>query len=315
MDNSYEYNPITGKMDMVRKSKMENKASIGKLVVTIDGVRYAVARDIIETPNTPTITAGATATYSKSVSITGLTSGATTYYTKDGSDPKTSSSRQTYSSAFTLSQDPSVQVKTYTVRAISYKNGEWSEEATPQTFNIKRQVATPTFASATGNKYSESRTISFACATSGATIQYKIGSGEWTTGNSVTISETSQIALRAIKTNWENSANSTATTYTLNAPKSYIGQAAVVTAASHVTGLANAYEYDTLVGRTVPTIDFGTTTEYVWFAIPDKSERDLIVKSAGFGVTLNDPAGEIVGDWRVWRTANRINGSFTFEIN
>lgn len=317
VNHTHSLAQVSGLQDALglKQDKIVNNQTIGKLVVTIDGTRYAIAREVIVAPNKPTITTGGTFTYSKAVSLTNLTSGATTYYTTDGSDPKTSNTRSSYSSAVTLPQDTGVETKTYTFRAISYKNGEWSEEATAQTFNIKRRVATPTFSSATGNKYSGTRTINFACATSDATIQYKIGDGAWTDGNSVTINSTSVITIRAYKANWETSTNSTATTYTLNAPKSYIGQAAAVTETSHITSLANAYEKDTLVGETVPTINFGTTTQYVWFAIPNTAAKTLIVKSEGFVVTLADAAGTVVGNWRVWRTANEINDSFTFEIN
>ena len=145
---AYKINPFTGQMDNVGSSEIENKASINKLVVTIDGVKYAVARDVIVTPATPTLTAGGTFTRSKTVAINCATTGVTIRYTLDGTDPDLE--HGTVGTSVTLNQDTSVESKTYTVKAVAIKNGEVSDVAS-QTYTINRQVDAPTI-SVSGNK-------------------------------------------------------------------------------------------------------------------------------------------------------------------
>ena len=104
-------------------------------------------------------------------------------------------------------------------------------------------------------------------------------------------------------------------TYSLNA-KCYIGQAATITSEADVEALANEYARPSLVGFAAQPIDFGTSGyQYVWFAIPDTSAYNLTVQSQGFGVTLQDRAGSVVGKYRVWRTLNKINNIFTFVFS
>lgn len=86
--DQYKYNPFTGMMDNAGVGvDISNNTAINKLVVTLDGARYAIARDIIEPPATPRLTAGGTFTRSKTVNITCDTTGVTIRYTTDGSDP------------------------------------------------------------------------------------------------------------------------------------------------------------------------------------------------------------------------------------
>ena len=70
---------------------------------------------------------------SVTTTITCVTDGATIYYTTDGSDPKTSGTRQVYSSALTFEE-------TTTVRAIAYKEvegtGYYSAEAEARTYTF-----------------------------------------------------------------------------------------------------------------------------------------------------------------------------------
>ena len=281
----------------------------GKVVITKDARSFAVNAEEIVKPAAPTLPAGGDFYNSKSITITAA-SGAVIYYTTDGSTPTTASAR--YTSAFTIGSTATMSTS-YTIKAIAVKNGMTSDVAS-QNYICYRRVATPT-ATISGNKYSSSRTITFACATADAIIEYKVGSGEWTKGSSVTINATgTTVYFRAKKRAWEASAEGSQS-FTLNAPKCYIGQAASVTTVADIKALANSYERDTMVGWTAPTIDFGSTTEYVWFVIPSTEAKNLTVKSNGFGVTLDDVAGTVIGAYRVWRTANKINSSFTFEFS
>jgi len=279
----------------------------GKVILTKGDNSYAIVAEKIVAPAAPTLPAGGDFYNSKSITITAA-SGAVIYYTTDGSIPTTASAR--YTSAFTIGSTATMSTS-YTIKAVAVKNGMTSDVAS-QTYTCYRRVATPT-ATANGNKYSSNRTITFACDTADATIEYKVGSGEWTEGSSVTINATSTVYFRAKKRAWEASEEGSQS-FTLNANKCYIGQAASVTTEANIKSLANSYERETMVGWTAPTIDFGSTTEYVWFAIPSTAAKNITVKSSGFGVTLDDAAGTVIGSYRVWRTANKINSSFTFEF-
>lgn len=299
----------------------------GKVVITKGTSSYAIDAELIQRPAVVTLTAGGTFTRSKSVSMSCATSGVTIRYTmtSDGTEPEepTSSSAE-YSSAITLSQDTSVQTKVYKIKAKAFKNGMESETTASATYNINRQVTTPTVSNATGNKYFASRSVTISCDTSGATMHYTTDGSTPTTsspivanGGTVTLNTKGTFAVKAIAilTNWENSAVASKTDIVIGAGKCYIGQAASIASESDIANLANSYERDTMVGWTAPTINFGTTTQYVWFCIPNTAARNLTVKSEGFGVTLDNAAGTIVGGYRVWRTANKINSSFTFQFS
>lgn len=311
MDNQFEYNPITGKLDMTRKAIVENKPSINKLVVTIEGVRYAVARDIIITPETPTLTAGGTFTRSKSVSISCATSDVTIRYTINGDDPTISTG--TVGTSITLNQDTSVENKTYVVKAIAVKNGEVSEVAT-QTYIISRQVDAPTI-EVTGNKYSAERTITIK-QNAADTLKYKIGSSDtehvYDSSDKPVLSASETVYAYAEKANWKR--NSASLAVTVGSRKCYIGRAAALAANGDIEALGYSYEQDTLVGST-KDVDFGTAdTQYAWFAIPSTAALKLAVSSGSVPVTLYNADGEVVGNYRVWRTLNKINDSFSFKI-
>ena len=64
-------------------------------------------------------------------------------------------------------------------------------------------VATPT-ASVEGEVESGT-VVTFSCSTEGATIQYRVGEGEWETGNSVTITEAVTITVKASKEGMDDS--------------------------------------------------------------------------------------------------------------
>lgn len=309
---------------------IEDDLSISKLILTIgsgtSAKRYAIDREEIVKPDAPTITAGADFYNSKTITMSAAT-GATIRYamTTDGSAPvtPTASTGTQYSSAVTIGSTSAYQT-TYKIVAVAIKNGMVSDPTTVQTYTCTRRVAAPEIAIG-GNKYASSREITLTAHQADA-IMYRIGStGSYSLYNSSlkpTITTNGDILYayaikygQTIQDGWADSEVVNSGAVTIGAKKCYIGQAASLADNAAVEALANSYERDTLVGYTAPTIDFGSTTEYVWFAIPNTAARNLTVKSSGYGVTLNDAAGSIVGSYRVWRTANKINSSFTFEIS
>lgn len=116
---------------------------------------------------TPTFSPGAgTYTSSQTVSIACATSGATIRYTVDGSTP--SSSSTAYSGPITVAESK-------TIKAKAFKAGMSDSAVASAAYVISApsQVATPTFSPGAGT-YTGSRTVTMACATSGATIRFTV---------------------------------------------------------------------------------------------------------------------------------------------
>lgn len=304
-------------------SSIEDKPALGKLLVTLNKgkenqAQYLVSREEYVAPAVPTFrpASGGSGDGSLAVTISTATSGATVQYKIGTGAWKTGTS-------VTLSQDTAQQSKSYTVSAKAVKNGIESA-VTTATYTVKRQVASPTITNATGNKYSDSRSVTIKCSTAGATIHYTTDGSNPTTssptiasGGTLTLSTAGTFTVKAmaVLTNWVNSATASKTGIIIGAGKCYIGQAESVTSEANIKALANSYELDTLVGWTAPTINFGTSTQYVWFAIPSTAAKSITVKSDGFAVTLDNADGTVIGGYRVWRTANKINSSFTFQFS
>lgn len=272
----------------------------GKVVITKDARSFAVNAEEIVKPAVPTLPAGGDFYNSKFITIKAA-SGAVIYYTTDGSTPTTASTL--YTSAFTIGST-SAQITIYTIKAIAVKNGMSSDVAS-QTYTCYRRVATPT-ATANGNKYSASRTITFACNTADATIEYKVGSEEWTEGSSVTINTTSTVYFRAKKRTWKASAEGSQS-FTLNAKKCYIGGAgASLSSLSGLTGV----EADNLNGERTITL---ASAAYIWFVVPSESTITSITSgplAVPFALKPNSVSG-----YNCYRTdLEIIAGTHTYNI-
>lgn len=331
-----------GRGPYIPDHQIENDPSLNKLIVTIreNGVQkqYAIAREALEAPANPTFSpaSGGSGNGSLAVTISTATSGATIQY-KIGSG-----SWQTGTSV-TLQQDTAQESKSYTLTAKAVKNGLESAEVIA-TYTVKRKVATPTIGLPSSNKYASSRTVQLSCSTTGAKIYYTTNgdvpttsSSYVTSGSTITLSSagTYTIKAMAVVDDWVNSSvqtkfsNGNTATVVVGANKCYIGQAANITSVADIKNLAHSYEQDTLVDSTVDTIDFGSTFEYVWFCIPNTAAKNLAVSSGNVPVPLSrldngtwiddDPAGNLIpatgtSIYRVWRTKNRINSTFTFKF-
>ncbi|MBE6254831.1 MAG: hypothetical protein E7105_04875 [Prevotella sp.] len=176
---------------------------------------------VIKTLTTETMTAPSISSVAGTVTITSgasnLKSGVTTYYTTDGSTPTASS---------TVYTEPFVVDETCTVNAITISN---SSAATASSISSQLidldvvEVPTATITAVDGIN----RTVSFACATDGATLSYSTDNGEtYTAGTSLVISENTYIKVKATKgssTESENMLFEAGTTITLNAPTYTIG--------------------------------------------------------------------------------------------
>lgn len=289
--------------------EITHKPDLGKLLVTAGNNKYLVSCEEYTAPAPPIISVSAKKGYSE-VTLTS-TSGATVYYTLDGNKPTNNSAK--YTAKFNLNADNSMQTKTYTVKAIAYKNGVASE-VTSLTVNVNRCVAVRYTLG--GDNYDTSRTLTIYEQTAGAGYQYY--DGVWhnitfTNGEfSLNVSSNCTIKIKGTKDSWESSGE-IAVAITVGKNKCYIGQAAALSSEADIKALANAYKQDTLVGST-KEVDCGSTAEYVWICIPNTAARNLTVKNGGFAVPLLNAAGTIVGAYRVWRTESKLKETYNFEI-
>ena len=143
-----------------------------------------------------------------SVEISG-TEGAEIYYTLNGTTPTTESNL--YSSAFNVA-------KTTTVKAISHKNGVYSEVATVKyTMKVSDVVA-----SVSSGNYSKAQSVELTCSTSDAKIYYTLDSSTPTKSSilytsPIEISDDVTIKAVAIKGSFDSS-NVLIRDYTFNKP-------------------------------------------------------------------------------------------------
>ena len=153
---------------------------------------------IIKTLTTETMTVPAISSEAngdaRTVTITAgesnIKSGVTTYYTTDGSEPTSAST--VYSAPFDVNE-------TTTVKAITISNSsaETASTVTTQLIDMD-QVDTPTATLTAVDGIN--RTITFACATDGATLYYSTDNGDnYTQGTSLVISANTAIIVKATK--------------------------------------------------------------------------------------------------------------------
>ncbi|MCH3916369.1 MAG: chitobiase/beta-hexosaminidase C-terminal domain-containing protein [Spirochaetia bacterium] len=137
----------------------------------------------------PTISTG-DVTGGKQVTMATDTAEATIYYTTDGTDPATSSTRESYTAPFTLTESK-------TVEAVAVKADLLDSEEASQAVTVSAAV-TPTFSLSSG----DTQDVAISCKTSGATIHYRyaVGSasyGSWTTGTSIPVTQGKELKVEA----------------------------------------------------------------------------------------------------------------------
>ena len=145
---------------------------------------------ITTTVTTPTFSPAA-GTYSsaQSVTLSDATSGATIYYTTNGTTPTTSSTQ--YTGPITVSS-------TETLQAIAAATGDTNSAVASAAYTITATVATPTFSLGSGT-YSSAQSVTLSDATSGATIYYTTNGTTPTTSSTrytgpITVSSTETLA-------------------------------------------------------------------------------------------------------------------------
>ena len=290
---------------------------------TYGGTAYPSTSPLVSTANSQSISLTNNATGSTIMWTILAENGDTSSTDSQPQDPRDAASSPSTGTSVTLQNILDNETRTYKIWAVAKKNGMFNNATNDLKITIvaKRKVATPTFQGASGTDWDLQRTRGISCTTSGATIRHTVDGTTiptttvGTEGSTATLTATGYVKAIAYKTGWIASDVATSSQVIVAAPKCYIGQAASISSISDIKALANSYDRYTLVGQTVPTINFGSTTQYVWFCMPFTTSKNLSVQSEGVPVPLNDPAGTVIGNtYRVWRTDNKINSSFTFKF-
>lgn len=327
--------PISNDSNEARRATVANLRGYSFNQPT-NGIMFKIGSDTyiingatkVTKPATPTISCGSAvpsesftrANGSTKVTATCSTSGVIFYYavtsSTDGTEPATpdaaSITTSSTSGELTLQQDTDYEYKWYKVVAKAYKNGAFSDASNIVNVKIYRKLAAPTItpnAGADGDYGAKTTTISGA----GTTTYYSYDNTNWTEyTEALNIDSTKTVYAKTTQTGWVDGTSQKS--ITANKNKCYIGQAASIGSVADIKNLAHSYKADTLVGQT-PTIDFGSTLNYVWFCIPSTAAKTLKVKGNTYKVTLDSDAGTVVGDtYRVWSTESRIYGSYEFEF-
>jgi len=150
----------------------------------------------------------------QTVTISDGTAGATIYYTTNGTTPTTSST--VYAAPITVSATETINA----IAAVSGSSTIGSSAVGTAAYTISSQVATPVFSVGTGT-YTSAQTVTISDATSGATIYYTTNGTTPTTSSAVysaaiTVNATETLEALAVKTGSSNSAVASAT-YTIGA--------------------------------------------------------------------------------------------------
>jgi len=162
---------------------------------------------------TPTFSpAGGTYSTTQTVTISDATSGASIFYTTDGSTPTTASTHYTAPITVSASQ---------TIKAIATAAGLPNSYVGAASYTIGSfQAATPTFSPASGT-YSSGQPVTISDSTSGATIYYTTNGSTPTTSSAqytapIVVTSTQTIKAIAAASGFSNSAVASAT-YTISA--------------------------------------------------------------------------------------------------
>ena len=182
------------------------------------------------------------------VTFSSGTSDATIEYNTDSSN---------YSGTWTSASTVTVNADTtYYVRAV--KVGLTDSEVSTFVYTVLSQCDTPTASLSSGSTLVSGVTVTFSCATSGATIEYNTDSsdysGTWTTGNTVTVTADTTYYVRAVLSGITNSnvatfsyTSDTNTLYTISEAKALPSGTANVKVSGIVSYISgkNVYIQDT----------------------------------------------------------------------
>lgn len=145
------------------------------LIVTIGEDQFLVKRDKIEAPTAPTVTESGAFVKTATVYFSTTIPEAVVRYTMgEGEEPEapTPTTGQ-IGTSLTLNQSENAPYRTVYIKAITAKFGLASEVVSRE-YTIHSKVANVVLGTPSGNNYSESRTLSVACATAGAKIKYTL---------------------------------------------------------------------------------------------------------------------------------------------
>lgn len=315
-------NPVQNK---VVTAALATKEELGKVVVDTanrllkvqeGGMTYVCGLEPLEAPAAPSLSGDdevTSTTDQVEFTLVNNTPGATIHYTLDGSDPRTSQTAQT-GTTVSVSGVLSAEESEFTLRAAALRNGLWSGLLV-DTLVVQRKVAQPT-ATASGNDYSTSRTVTLACSTPGVTLRYTTDGSVPTTSTGTVYSEpfpisaSATVKVIAVATGWVSSEVRSAS-YTVGAKKAFYGfsTASALANAAAIQALAStggSQEKTKLQGALTIT-PTGNTAGYIWLCCTGTLTPNTIVPNQGDVIPFGFEAAITVDGWHCYRSTNAIN--------
>lgn len=250
---------------------------------------------------------------SRTVTLSCETEDSVIHYTTDGSDPKTSQTAQVYSSPIVLSTAGTTTIK-------AYSSKEDFVDSDVVTSNIPVKKLNSVVISATGDQFSESRTIIMTCESDGVEIHYTlddsvptINSPVYDPSNKPVITETTTVKAFAVKTGWTDSALTQATfTITSAGGDVYYGYSTLeVMTEAGITALPGHRETLNPAGDYTA---YAEVVSYLWICI-DPSQTIVSVTSNIFPIPMDEPI--IVGGYKCYRSQvmHRGNQTCNFTVH
>ena len=288
--------------------------------------------ELLEKPVAPTYsgdTAIVSTNNTETITLSTSTNGAVIVYTmtSDGSEPTDprEATSPTEGTTIELTGILGSQTKTFTIKAASKKNGEFSNSILNLTITTTRKIATPTITES-AKQFDTSRPVTLACGTSGAKIYYTTDGTTPSatngtlytapfdvTANSDNPAQTTVKAI-AILENWTSS-DSASKTITAGSVKTYIGFSTktALESANDVQGLQLVIKATTPDKNNLYTVTQNTSgaVGYIWICCPGTINPSKVYSSADAVIDMGFNSAISVGSWNCYRIGEAINETRT----
>lgn len=246
-------------------------------------------------------TVGGTFANNQSITLSSDTDGATIRYTTDGTTPT--------STTGTVYENEAIEVSALTtIKAIAYKENWVDSEIVSQTYSFK--VATPTFSPGSGASVVSGSKVTISCVTDGASIYYTTdgsaptsSSTLYSSSEKVTITENVTLKAIAVKANWVESEEGSAS-YTISNDLKEVfvfnttaGLSALSITAPSTDSNGEDLSANTTYGTGTVTmkITHGSTNTRIWRKAKNNTScYDLRVYGSGGTIVFDAGTGKVI---------------------